>query len=417
MSEAENQATDILLPTAGVGIISKDPETLGTAQQLLEDWRFARVTVDIEEGDVETAIEKYAQYASPELLIVQTEDIDDAFLGRLEELAGHCSEGTSAVVLGPVNDVYLYRNLIEMGVSDYLVRPIQLNVLSEVVAKTLISQLGVSGSRLITFMGAKGGVGTSSIIQAAAWGVSEILNKKACLIDASGGWSSLSVGMSFDPAGTLREISRAVEKDDEDSMNRMFFEASDNLTVMSGGGDAMLDTTITSDQYEKFLDMLMVKSPIVMVDVSGAEPELKKLLVSRSNQIVLVTTPTVTSLRFARTLIKEISDLRGGDADEVSMLVNKQGMAKQFEVSPSDIQEAIDMAPAGYVPHMPELFMGHESNARHILEDKEGLEVLQNKILPIIAKALSIGQDTPSDEKNEKKSGLLGGLLTKMSQK
>ena len=417
MSEADNQATDILLPTAGVGIISRDPETLSTARQLLEDWRFARVTVDIEEGDVETAIEKYTQYASPELLIIQTEDIDDAFLARLEELAGQCSEGTSAVVLGPVNDVYLYRNLIEMGVSDYLVRPIQLQVLSEVVAKTLITQLGVSGSRLITFMGAKGGVGTSSIIQAAAWGVSEVLKKKACLIDASGGWSSLSVGMSFDPAGTLREISRAVEKSDEDSMNRMFYEASEHLTVMSGGGDAMLDKTITPEQYEKFLDMLMVKSPIVMVDISGAEPELKKLLVSRSNQIVLVTTPTVTSLRFARTLIKEISDLRGGDADEVSLLVNKQGVAKQFEVSGSDIQEAIDMAPAGYVPHMPELFMGHESDAKFILEDKEGLEVLQKKILPILSKTLSVAQDTDSDEKNEKKSGLLGGLLTKMSQK
>ena len=417
MSETESLATDILLPAAGVAVFSKDTETIDSSGKIGDDWRFARVSLDIEVGDVETAIKKYEEYESPELLIIQTENINDEFLSRLEVLSGLCNEGTAAVIIGPVNDVYLYRNLIEMGVSDYLVRPVQQEVLSEVIAKTLVNRLGVSGSRLIALIGTKGGVGTSTIAQAMAWGVSDILEQKTVLIDAAGGYSSLSVGMGFDPSCTLREISRVVENDDEDGLKRMFFDASDRLSVMAGGSDAMLDPTISADQYEAFLDSLMVKAPVILADLSCAEPDLKKMLIRRSNHIVLVTTPLVTSLRFARSIIKEISDLRGESDEEISLLVNCQGMEKQYEITDHDIEQSVEMAPAASIPYLPSLFMANESNSSEILKDKEGINILKNSLLPMLSKTIAVDLNAVKDEKNEKKSGLLGGLLTKMTAK
>src|SRR5262245_54657778 len=145
MSDADSQATTVLLPGSSVTVFSQDKETLQAVADLLKDWRFARVKIDAQLGDVGTAINTYKGSASPDVVIVQTEVIDDSFTGRLEELAGNCSEGTTAVVIGPVNDVYLYRRLIEMGVSDYLVKPIKKAVLADVIAKTLIKQVGVTG--------------------------------------------------------------------------------------------------------------------------------------------------------------------------------------------------------------------------------------------------------------------------------
>src|SRR5689334_17886303 len=123
MSEATSQGTSILLPAAGVAVYSKDQETLAAARNLAHDWRFARINLVVEEGDVHAATAAYKELQSPDLIIIQTDHIDDAFAGQLEALAASCDEGTAAIVIGPVNDVYLYRKLIEMGVSDYLVRP------------------------------------------------------------------------------------------------------------------------------------------------------------------------------------------------------------------------------------------------------------------------------------------------------
>ncbi len=357
MSEAEHQVTDILLPKAQIFVFSKDEDTLISASELQKDWRFARVDVNAVNGDVQTAITTFSSQESPDLLIIQTDDINDDFTSYLEELSGYCDEGTSAIIIGPVNDVYLYRELIEMGVSDYLVRPIKPDVLKDVVSKVLIDKLGVSGSRLIAFMGAKGGVGASCLALLASITSSEIMGNKTLLLDGAGGWSSLSVGAGFDPSATLYEVARAVEIGNEDALDRMFFSYSDKLTLLASGADSMLDPSVTGIQYEAILDNFMVKYPVVFVDLSGASADLKKTVISRAHQTVIVTTPTVTSLRFCRSLIKELSEIRGGEADDVSLVINMTGISKANEVDSDAITEALEFKPSLSLPYLPALFL------------------------------------------------------------
>ncbi|MGH1376210.1 MAG: AAA family ATPase [Alphaproteobacteria bacterium] len=414
MSEVEHQETDILLPGARIALFSTDAETRSSLEVLRDDWRYARVQIDAHDGDVETAIKSCEASGSPDLLIIQTDKIDDDFIGRLGALSEFCDEDTAAIIIGPVNDVYLYRQLIEMGVSDYLVRPVQPDVISGVIAKALVSRLGVAGSRLIAFVGAKGGVGVSSIAQTSAWISAEKLGQKTVLLDASGGWSSLSVGMGFDSSATLYEVSRAVENRNEDTLKRMFYEADENLTILATGSDAMLDPSLPSANYEAILDRLMSKSPIVMVDLSCSDSSLKKAVLSRANQIVLVTSPTVTSLRFSRSLIKEVSDVRGGDKEAISLVVNKKGAVKAFEVSEGDIKEALEFQPSAVIEHMPSLFLKYESEIKGLLSDKDGAAVFA-ELLPVLQKSIVV--DMQSDEAEDKNSGLLGGFLNKLTTK
>ncbi len=414
MSETEHQATSILLPGAKVAVFSRDSETLASANSLKEDWRFARVDIDASEGDVETAINTFQNSPSPDLIIIQTDNIDDSLTERLGTLSGHCDEGTAAIVVGPVNDVYLYRQLIEMGVSDYLVRPILPEVSSEVIAKTLIERLGVSNSRLIGFIGSKGGVGTSVLAQLSAWLVTEKLGQKAMLMDAAGGWSPFSVGMSFDPSATLAEVSRAIEGNNEDSLKRMYHQVNDKLSILASGADAMLDPSVSAQQYESILDKLMVQHPVLLVDLSSAEASLRKTVISRAHHIIVNSTPTVTSLRFCRSLLKEISDVRGGDQDSVSLVVNKQGLSKANEVSIADISEALECKPSAVIPYLPSVLLKHESNVKALLSDKEFQPVI-TAFQSVLEKVVTGGAQAADGDVPD--SGFLGGFINKLTSK
>ncbi len=416
MSEVDTQATNILLPEARVAVFSHDRDTLEAAGKIPEDWRFARVSVDVREGDVDSAKQLYAQSTSPDLLIVQTDNIDEAFTVHLEELASRCDEGTAAIVVGPVNDVYLYRRLIEMGVSDYLVKPIETAVLSDVIAKTLIEKKGVTASRLIAVIGAKGGVGTTVISQALAWSASDILGQKTMLLDAAGGWSTLSVGMGFEPATTLNEAARAAANLDEDGIKRMLFRASDTLNVLASGGDVMLEQSIEPDQMEPIIDMFMSRYPAVLFDLSGADHAMAKMVIARANEIVVVSTPTLPSLRLARSLMHEIKDLRGGDEGGIEMIVNMQGVAAAHEVSKKDIQQAMDFKIASLIPFLPKVFMGAESESRKISNDKEGVEVIHAHLIPLLQRVLDVGRGEEKTVGN-KEDSLFGGLFKKLKTK
>jgi len=407
--------TSILLPSAAVDLFIQDKKTAEAARNLSQDWRFARVEINVHEGNVEQALELYQANASPDLMIVETETTDESFIGRLEALSGYCDEKTNAVVIGPVNDVNLYRSLTSMGVSDYLVRPVPEETLSEVIAKILIEKLGASGSRLIAVAGAKGGVGVSSLTQVLAYGLSENLGQKTFLMDAAGGWSSLSVGMGFDPAATMQEAVRAANNRDEDTLKRMLFKANDKLSVLATGADSLLDPVVSADQYEELLDMIMATYPVVLVDLSSSDPSLKKTVINRAHELIVVTMPTLTSLRSARSFLQEIKTLRGNDQSNIDLILNKKGIGGNKDVPEKDIAEALDITPSAVIPFDPKLFIGCENGGVKISEDKAGADVVET-MLPLAGKVVSASAEKEQVDGSESKSGVLGQLLGKLKK-
>ncbi len=414
MSENDTSHTSVLLPSARVTLFTRDADTRAAFEVIAKDWRFARVTLDVTEGDVNTAVETYTSYASPDLVIIQTEEIADGFTDKIEALGGACSESTAAIIIGPVNDVNLYRRLVGMGVSDYLVKPIKTDLLSNDIAATLLKKIGATGSRLIAVMGGKGGVGVSVIAQTLACATSDLMGQKTFLLDAAGGWSTLSVGLAFEPSTTLAEASRAAVDNNQDALTRMIHQAGDKLFVLSSGGDVMLEDNVVPQNYEILLDYLMGIYPVVIVDLSQSPGALRRVVLTKANRIILLTAPTLPSVRATRTLMKEIKDLRGGSSDAAEIVVNMQGYAAKNEVSKSQIEQGLDHRISAMVPFDAELFTRTESQGKKLHEDKEG-SLIVDRLLKLVKGVLSdSGGDDKPDE--EKKSGI-GGLFTKLKAK
>lgn len=405
--------TAILLPSATVDLFLKDHATMEAAKALEGDWRFARVTIRINEGNVENAIELYSETPSPEILMIETDTTDDSFIGRLGELSGHCKETTSAVIIGPVNDVNLYRKLTAMGVSDYLVRPVPMDTLGDVIAQSLIEKLGTSGSRLIAVVGAKGGVGASAIAQVMAWGATDRLSQKTLLLDGAGAWSSLGVGIGFEPVASTAEAIKAVSAKDNDSLRRMLYQASDKLAILATGTEPMLESPATIGQFEEILNMTMTSYPLVIVDLSAAIPAVKKAVLTRAHEIVIVTTPTLSSLRSARALLMETKKIHGGQGGNIDLIVNMAGLAPGKEVAKPDIKAALEADPQIVINFDPKLFIGLESEGKKISSDKAGQEIVE-KILPLVQKFISRDSAPAESAAND---GILGSFLGKLKKK
>lgn len=413
MSEKSETVTSVLLPAARVGLYVLDADIREAVKSLAADWRFARVTFDINEGDVDTAIAAYSGKESPEFLMVETTTIDDKFTEKLEVLASSCSDHTSAVVVGPDNDVYLYRKLIQMGVSDYLVRPLRKEVIAEVIARTLIEKFGMTESRLIAYIGAKGGVGTSTLAQLTATAVSSRLEQKTVILDAAGGWSYLSVAMGTEPITTLNEAARASQGADQDSFRRMIFNANDKLSVLASGADAMLDEVAAADAYEAMLNRLMVTYPVVIVDLSAASPSIRRAVMHKAHEVVIVSQANLPSLRAARTLLNEIKTVRGGSDKDIELVINMKDAAPH-EVSLPDITEALGHKPVLTIPFMPKVFSAAETQGKSLMS-VSGAEDIVSGLLTLARKVISADDSSAVTEKQE--GGRLSGLLGKLKAK
>lgn len=404
--------TASLLPSSRVDFFVLDEGTAGTARKLSEDWRFARVGVQVTEGGIEAAVAAYSQQPSPEMIIVETNDISENFIGQLGQLAGVCAEGTDAVIVGPMNDVHLYRSLVGMGVRDYLVRPVAEADLVNVIAKALVDKRGLSGARLVAVLGAKGGAGTTTVAQLLAWSIAQNLRQKTILMDAAGSAGSLGISFGVEPAAPLAEAVRIGGQGTDDDVKRIIQQSSENLSLLICGGEPILTDSPDADGFEALADRIMQKYPVVVLDLSGAAPSVQKRMIARAAHVVIVTTPMLPSLRNCRTLLNEIRHIRGGTSG-MDIIVNQAGLAGGEEVAEKDIRLALDFEPRARIPFAPKVFAGSEASGKPAAENKAAGDIVKS-LQGLAARAAGV---EPEEDGDSKKDTGKGGFLKILGKK
>src|SRR5690606_25816217 len=127
-SKPEEPAAEIapgarLVPRITIQAFCEHSQTAQLVESVVYDRRMSKVALTTHNGGLEAAIETYRSNPTPNLIIIETTLPPDAIPGALERLAEVCDASTRVIVLGHVNDVVLYRDLIRAGISEYLVLP------------------------------------------------------------------------------------------------------------------------------------------------------------------------------------------------------------------------------------------------------------------------------------------------------
>ncbi len=401
----------ILLPQSRVALFASSGELSALAGKLAQDWRFARVGFDIVTGDIDAAIAAYGHQASPELVIVETTDISAAFIERLGTLAGVCAQGTDAVVIGPKNDVHVYRSLVGMGVRDYLVLPVSEDDLVDVIAKVLLDKKGVADSRLSVVIGGKGGVGGTMLAQSLALIAAEDLGQKTLLTDAAGTAGTLGLAFGVDAGVGYGEALRLAASGSDDDVKRMLQKPRDNLSLLVSSGENMLVDHGDTAAVERLLARLMRVYPLTVFDATAAAHAVQRHVLTLAGHITLVTTPSLPVLRNTRVLLAEIRALRGGSAD-VDLVLNMQGLAGADDVPVRDIQAALDLAPGVTVSYQPKIFAQAEATQQPVVATKAGADLRQS-LLPLAQRLAGAGAIRADAAQGDKSRSLLRKLIGK----
>ena len=121
LNESENGS----LAKEQLAAFLSDPETRSVVQTVVaERWPNAV----LQDGGLSAALGALSQNPSPPVLIVDISGSDDPNAGARSLLA-LCDPTTRVIAIGTVNDIDYYRRLAELGVSDYLVKPVDRDTL------------------------------------------------------------------------------------------------------------------------------------------------------------------------------------------------------------------------------------------------------------------------------------------------
>lgn len=358
---------EVSIPRIAVHVFAERQDTLAAAERAGQDRRMSRATTQIRVGGVAAAIEAYQAEPTPPLIVVECLKDPQTLLWEIDQLAEVCDAGTKVVVIGATNDILLFRELMRRGVSEYLVAPLQPLQLIAAIGGLFADPAQPFVGRSIAFVGARGGAGASAVAHNTAYAMSERIGVNTVIVDYDLPFGTAGLDFNQDPLGGVADALSQPDRLDATLLDRMMVRCTDKLSLFAAPATLDGDWDIQPDAFEEVTSRIRSTAPFVVLDLPHLwSGWMRKTLIS-ADEVVIVATPDLASLRNAKNMIDLIKQGRPNDAPP-RLVLNQVGVPGRPEIPTKDFGAALGVHPSLVIPFDAKVFGSAANNGQMIVE-------------------------------------------------
>lgn len=305
-------------------------------------------------GGALEAVEILSRMPTPRLIVLDLSNSVDPVLD-VTQMANVCEQETRLVALGRTNDIGLFRELIELGVDDYLLKPISAELLAAAVDKVAKPAAQADGAprlgRLICVTGARGGAGATSIAVNTAWLIANEQDKRVALVDFDLHFGTAALTLDIEPGKGFADALENPERIDGLFMERTMVRAGDNLFVLAADHALDRDCALGASAVNPLLARLRTDFDCVVVDLPRRTALDVPEIVAAADAVVIATDLTLAGMRDALRLVDFVKTHKAGV--DARVVVNRVGQSKKAEMTTADFERSVEARVALSLPFDP----------------------------------------------------------------
>jgi pilus assembly protein CpaE len=274
-------------------------------------------------------------------------------LDALDALARVCTPDVRVLVVGEAKDLNLYRRMTrDLGVAEYLYKPLTRNAVARLFAPHLAGQASVAsgerGGRVITVSGARGGCGATTVAVNLALHLAEVSHGHIALLDLHlrGGTTGLMLGLR---SGTgLRVALEEPERADALFLDRSSVPVAERVRLIAAEEPMESAPQPTEAGIKRLLALLTARFNFVVVDTPSPPGLAERIAIATARHRVLVLGPDIASVRDGLALRKAMTAVGGG---QVLTVLNRAGAPGALKTRL--VEEGLGAAPEVIIPDLP----------------------------------------------------------------
>ena len=383
------------VPRISIHAFCEKDETRAALEGMGADRRLSKAHLTVQHGGIQGAVDHYAGQVTPNLLVVETHLRGQEALNDLDKLAEVCDPSSKVIIVGEANDVELYRELMRRGASEYLVAPINPVHMIEVISGLYLDPDAAPLGKVIAFAGVRGGVGSSTIAHNVGWYIAETLKINTTIVDLDVPFGTTGLDFNEDAGQGIADALSAPERLDDVLLDRILTKHGDHLSLLTSPAALERDVVSSPEAFEKVIEVVRSSSPCVVLDLPhGWSPWIKSALVG-ADEIVVVSTPDLTALRNAKSIVEVVKASRPNDAAP-KLVLNQLGQPKRPEIPMKEFSETLGLTLAATLPFDPALFGGAANNGQMLMEVQS--KALASEGIRQIAEMVTGRVSTPSQK-------------------
>lgn len=328
-----------------------DPATEQVLRDGLGD--LAGEGVEIRRGTVRTAIASMAKMQTPEVLIVDIVG-EDQPLHALGELSDVVEPGVRVLVIGDNDDVDFYRHITRgLGVMEYLFKPITREAVARyfapLISRKTIGQEATRGGRVIAIMGARGGVGATTIAGNLAWLLGVTAKRHTVFLEADihMGSGALLLGAKTGPG--LRMALETPDRIDPLFVERAATPVAERLHVLASEEKLTEPLNYAPGAARRLIEALRVRYNFIILDAPFLPMPCNRELIEFAHHRVIVMDPSLASVRDTLRLL----GLPNGpwQPQSPTIVLNRQG--RPGGLTRKQIEDALKVKVDIVIPDIP----------------------------------------------------------------
>ncbi len=399
-----------LLPAINAHFFAETQDGEALFRQAIADRHLRRVHAEIQPGGIVGAINAYAQAPTPELLVVESSAQPDELFQQLRALAEVVVQGTRVILVGHINDLFLYRQLLAEGLHDYMALPMPPQQLVASLSQLFHSEPDARLGRVVAFMGAKGGVGSSVIAHNVAWLLANQHKVNTVVTDLDLAFGTAGIDFGAAVAQTVADALSSADRLDATMIDKLLHACSDHLKLLAAPCTLDEVVPIQEQTLNHLLDLLRQVMPLTVLDLPSDWEGWMQAVITQADKLVITATLDLASLRNAKVLLDSIRKMRPNEQPPL-LVLNQASMGKRPEVPADKFAKTVGADDYVQVPFNDKLFGTASLEGRMVVEEDP-----KGEIAEAFAEIATRVAELPRQEGKKAESGL-DKLLQPLMQK
>ncbi len=359
--------TTAKIPHIAIHVFRETDDFAHVWERTCADRRMQSARTSFFEGGFPAAIRKYTQEQTPDLLIVETISTVDILEYEVDCLAEVCDPGTKLLIIGHTNDIKLYQKMLDMGASNYMVYPVTVASVIEAVSVIYREPGQEKIGKIHAVLGARGGVGASTIAHNVATEMAARSQSDVLLVDMDLVFGTASMNLDVEANQGLTELIDQAERIDTAMIDRVIVRHGLNLSILSTQPTLENPRIFTPTAVESILDVAQSHVPQIVLDIPHGWSDWVEKTLAMADTVSVVSSPELGSLRNAAKMIAQIGQLRPNDAEPV-LVLNQVGVPRRLEIGEKEVASVIRHKPAVSIPFDARTFSQASSRGKMLNE-------------------------------------------------